>query len=71
MTSKEGDGALEHRDPGLAAHVGHLVDLLVLSAESVDGDLWHYHQNVLDERVLTVSITYIYLPEGLSPYRCH
>ena len=50
MTSKEGDGALEHRDPGLAAHVGHLVDLLVLGAESVDGDLWHCHQRVFRMR---------------------
>ena len=44
MTSKEGDGALEHRDPGLAANVGHLVDLLVLGAEGVDGHLWHFRE---------------------------
>ena len=66
MTSKEGDGALEHRDPGLAAHVGHLVDLLVLGAESVDGNLWHFR--VFGMRGHSPSPSHTYTYQKVSPH---
>ena len=68
MTSKEGDGALEHRDPGLASNVGQLVDLLVLGAESVDGDLWHCHQRVFCMRGHLPSTSHTYPYQKVSPH---
>ena len=66
MASKEGDGALEHCDPGLSTNPWHLLHLLVFGAESIYGHLLslcfkrHHNTIIFTRRSLPMVTTHFH-----------